>query len=306
MSVLRHRLWWTAVLVVIGLGGAGLASAVDRPHGIEHRPEISWRADTAAEPWLAAMHAELEAQEERVAELATAGRRVLVGVYTTELAAVDEALADGASVSEELQAALVPVLELRSRPPGGIETWRLSDSARDRLGRLDDALASAAGLQAAWSELATDGRRAAQLVDALSTHDQHVLEAGDAADAGRWGDALARLELAGEQLDQAEDARRLLAPDAAVPAFDELVPRYRAYDQTLAAFYAHVEQAGTTDSPEAVELRAQVDAALVVLPTEALTLRTIMIQAAGPVLAERLVVIEDARGAIGDALEVTP
>ncbi|MDQ3938444.1 MAG: hypothetical protein M3253_07160, partial [Chloroflexota bacterium] len=235
MSVLRHRLWWTAVLVVIGLGGAGLASAVDRPHGIEHRPEISWRADTEAEPWLDAMHAELEAQEERVAELATAGRHVLVGVHTTDLAAVDEALADGAAISAELQAALFPLLELRSRPPGGIETWRLSDSARDRLGRLDDALASAAGLEATWSELTTDGRRATQLVEALTAHDQHVLEAGDAAEAGRWADAHGRLELAGEQLDQAEDARRLLAPDAAVPAFDQLVPGYRAYDQALAA-----------------------------------------------------------------------
>ena len=49
----RSRYIATILLVLVALGGAGLAVAADRQQNATDRPEVTWAADNAAKPWLA-------------------------------------------------------------------------------------------------------------------------------------------------------------------------------------------------------------------------------------------------------------
>src|SRR5438046_7057648 len=95
----RSRYIATILLVLIALGGAGLAVAADRQQNATDRPEMTWAADNAAKPWLAKATADLSALSGHAADLARAGRLTLGDVQGLSFDAMRTAVADGDGAS---------------------------------------------------------------------------------------------------------------------------------------------------------------------------------------------------------------
>ena len=77
IAAAARPLWRGALLVLIALGGAGLAVAVDRPQNSAQRPELSWRADQQAAPWIEQLSAALEPVDEDISALSEHAQGVL-------------------------------------------------------------------------------------------------------------------------------------------------------------------------------------------------------------------------------------
>lgn len=305
-AALRRRLLPTAVLVLIALGAAGLAAAVDRPHGEAHRPELTLRVDRAAQPWLDGLVGELQHVEQAAAELSSAGRRVLIEAHGLDGATLESALAEGHAANGTVAEGIADLGQGRGAMPAEVEVWRLGATQRDLLSRIDESVSAGRSLDATWQAMAEKARLVEQLLSALSAHDEGVLEAVAAGREGRWAEAIVRLDQARDQLELATAAGQQLSAGGRSASFDDLRQRYAAYGDALRSLYALVEQTNSPDAPEALELRRQVEAAQVALPTASGTLRSIVSEIAGPALTDSLVEIEAARGVISAALEVGP
>ncbi len=300
---LRRRLLWTTVLVLVALGGAGLASAVDRPHTQAARPELGYVTDERAAPWLAEMLAQLEELEDEVVELAAAARRVFVGVSALRPAEVAAGVVSGDEISEGLGNVLGPLAATRAMPPAGVETWRLGEAQRQRLARIDTAIAEASDLPGVWRAMAEQTGPAMELITALRDHDEAAAAALAAGRGGEWERAVGQLEQAQPHLDAAAAARDELLSIRTAPMLDELIAGHRAHDEALLALYRHLADTGSLDDPEAAELRRQVEQARMPLPTPTATLQAVVAEAAGQSLSQRLAAIEEARGSITAALD---
>ncbi len=152
-SRLRQRLVWTAVLVLIALGGAGLAAAADRAPTDVARPELTWRAEQAIRPWIESLAGPLVALDEEASRLSAAGRGVLVGLATQDPAALEAALAEGAESRDRLSGLVADLADRRTRQREAIPDGSLGDGSRLILARIDTALAAGAELPEMWTGL---------------------------------------------------------------------------------------------------------------------------------------------------------
>jgi tetratricopeptide (TPR) repeat protein len=302
----RRQLVWTVLLVLIALGGAGLATAADREPTDAARPELTWRAEQLAQPWIESMAAQLHAVEEEVGNLSAAGRDALVRLPTLEQAAIEQAVADGDGTSRRLDDLVASLDDLRDRQLEVVDDSRLSQASRELLGSIDEAVAAAAILPFAWAGLAVDARRVSQLLDALDRHDGLVFRATTAARQERYEQAVELLDQAAVPLAEAGALRNELAEYADVATLDELLARYADYDRALTALYEEILRSGTQDSPQVQALLAEVERAQSALPPNQDALRVVVAEAAGPSVADGLVAIETARGVVNDALARLP
>lgn len=299
----RRRLFWTTVLVLVALGGAGLTSAVDRPHTAQYRPELGFVSDGRAAPWLAQLLANLEELEPDVVALGGAGRRVFIGASGLLIDEVEAAVDAGDVISQRLASALGPLVELRSRPPAGVETWRLGEASRDQLARIDTAIAAIGGLETVWQRMAVGAALAVELVGALERHDAAVAEALDAGREADWQRAAELIGAAGPALDEVASAGARLTPELAAPQLQELIAGHRAQDAALLALYSRLADGGQLDDPDVIELRGQVEQVRLAVPTPRETVQRVVAEAAGPWLSAQLAAIEAARGSVTGALD---
>ena len=299
---LRRRLLWTAVLLLICLGGAGLATAVDRPATQAARPELSRAADRAAAPWLEELEAALRTLDGDVSALSGAARRVLVEVSALAGGRLESSVAAGDAIAERLLETHASAVALRESPAAGVEPWRLGQQNLERLALVDGALVAAGGLPALWREIADRGRLAAALLETLAGHDELALAGVRAGTESRWADAVAALEAALGELERvAGVGQALRGPDPGQP-LDELLAAHRRHDEALLALYRYMAEGGSLDDARATDLRAGVEAARLPLPTPTATLQEVTAGVAGPALSEGLSAIEEARASILEAL----
>ena len=301
---MKMRVWSTTLLVLIALGGAGLAAAADRPHNALSRPELTWRADQRAEPWIDVLAHELALVEVRAAGLSRHGRDVLGRINALDVERMNEALAAGDLVFVELQPAIGRLLNVRDSGLAAVEEWRLGPPTRSRFDQLGSAVESAQTVVGSWQAIGTDARRVAGLIDSLLRHDGLVFRATTAGRAANWDDALALLEQAKGPLGEAAEIRDVLATGLNTDTLDDLLDRYRAYDASLTAMYSYIRDTGRREGREFKALEAEVGRAQAALPADTSAMSVIVAEAAGPPLTDALVAIERARGDILDALAV--
>jgi hypothetical protein len=298
----RRRLAWSVVLVLAAFGGAGLATAADRLPTGGARPELTWHADQQLAPRLAAMTTQLLAIDADLDELAGAGRDALSLLPALVPADIEAAVARGDAASARLADGLGPLSAMRAEQLALVEDSRVSQANQRLLAGIDAAIAAADGLPGEWSEMANAARRVTLLLASLLGHDELVFAATDAGRRADWSGALALLEQAAQPLAQAGLLRDALAVEGDVSTLDELLRRYADYDAALTNLYAEILRGGTQDSPALTALRAEVERTQALLPGNNDALRVVVSEAAGPSVASGLVVIEEARGAVGDAL----
>jgi tetratricopeptide (TPR) repeat protein len=301
-----RRLTWLSVLVLAALGGAGLASAADRPPTDETRPELTWRADQIAGPWIEAMGAQLRAVEEELGTLAAAGRQSLERLPQLDPAAIEAALAEGDASSRRLAELLATLKDMRAQQLAAVNDTRLSNSTQQRLAVLDAAIDAADEVTFAWPDVAAAARGVTRLLDALVRHDGLVFRATTAGRQERFADALDLLDQAQQPLSDARAVRDELAAYTRVDTLDDLLGRYTVYDAALHALYDEINDSGTQDSPRVRELLAAVERAQSALPADTSALQVIVAEAAGPSVANGLITIERARGVVAEALGDVP
>jgi hypothetical protein len=295
-SWLRRRLPWTAALLLACLGGAGLVAAVDRPHTIEQRPELSWAADRDAAPWLDDLLAAVAALEPDVTDLSTSVRLILIEVSSAEPTELESHLAAGRAASARLATNLASLQELREAPPPDVEPWRLGEVDRGRLASVDAVLVSAGELAQVWRSLSEQAGLGAELVRALARHDERVLSALRAGREGRWSAAAGELEAARQQLSELAALRSRVDGQAAL--LDSLLDGQSQHDEALLALYSHAQQGGSVDDAEGLQLRRRVEAARRPVPTPIGTLQAVLSEAVGRELSAGLSTIEAVRGNI--------
>jgi hypothetical protein len=302
-TMTRRHLVWIAVLVLAVLGGAGLATAADRPATDALRPELTWRADRQVAPHMAAVDAQLLIVEEEIGALSDAGRETLASLATLSPTRIEEVLGEGDLASSRLADALDGLVDRRADQRLAVDDRRLSQANQARLTAIDEAINAVGPLATAWADMADDGRRVAMLLEVLATHDDLVFQATAAGRQEAWSVALDLLEQAAVALAEAGVLRDVLAAaEAEVSTLDDLLRRYADYDSALTALYDEIERSGTQDSPTVTALRAEVERTQALLPATTDALQVIVADAAGPSLAEGLVTIEEARGSVAMAL----
>jgi hypothetical protein len=298
----RLRMWWTTLLVLIALGGAGLAVAADRPQNPLQRPELTWRADRDAQPWIDALARQLALVDENVLGLSHRGRQVLGRITALDLESMNEALADGDQLSADLDSDVEQLIALRDEALAQVDEWRLGPATRTLFAQLGSATGSTQQVATYWRDLAGHARWVAGLVDALLRHDGLVFRATTAGRQANWDDALIFLEQAKGPIREATDVRDHLSATVNVDTLDDLLGRYRAYDEALTAMYRYIRDTGRMEGRAFDALQADVERAQAALPAETSAMTVIVAEAAGPPLTDELVAIEGAHGDILDAL----
>lgn len=301
---LRLHLWWTMVLVLAALGGAGLAVAADRPGNPVQRPELTYRADQAAQPWVDHLAGDLALMQDDGAQLSTDGRDVLGSLTSLDMAGANAALARGDETSARIATLTAGLRDTGERAHAAVDYWRLSPLWADVFDQIDAAIAATDELPADWAAIAVTGRTVIGLVDALSLHDQQVFQATSFGREGRWADAVAALSgAATDALAIAQAARDQLAATTPVGTLDDLLGRVRAYDAALMALYQYLLDGGAQAGDQFNALKAQVNATQAALPSDNGALIVIVGEAAGLPIADQLLAMESVHGKVNDALQ---
>src|SRR5688572_8461119 len=301
---LRLHLWWTMALVVVAFGGAGLAVAADRPANPLQRPELTYRADLAAQPWIDRLAGDLELVHEEGAQLSTDGRDVLGSLAALDMAGANAALGRGDATSVRIATLTAALQDTVTRAYESIDRWRLGPVWAAVFDQIDAAIAAADQLPAQWAALAATGRTVVGVVDALTAHDEAVFGATSFGREGRWADAIALINgAAADALAVATAGRDRLAAVAPVGTLDDLMGRQRAYDAALIALYQYLADGGAQSGDQFDALKAQVDATQAALPRDNSVLVVIVGEAAGVPIADQLLAMETAHGKVNDALQ---
>jgi hypothetical protein len=298
--VMRKQLLATVLLVLVALGGAGLTVASDRIQDPGSRPEVTWAADHAAQPYIDALARDLGALTTDVAALSKAGRDTLGNLQSLDVEAVRTAIADGDAAS----AGIFVSNDDREAAADNIERWRLGPDSAAQLDAVDRAVASTADMASAWDAIRTRATVVAGLTDDLQRHDSLVFRATTSGRQGTWADAISTMADAGTALDEARAARDALGASA-TDTLSQLIDRYAAYDSALSGLYSYFGSGGSKSGAQFETLNRQVEDAQAGLPSGNEVFSLIVGEAAGSQLADALVQIEQARGDINAALEAT-
>ena len=116
--------------MLIALGGAGLAADADRPHNARQRPELTWRADQTAEPWIGALVRELGLLDDDIVDLSRHGRDVLGRITALDVERMNDALEAGDQSILELEVALGRLATVREAAQAAVDESRLGAPTR--------------------------------------------------------------------------------------------------------------------------------------------------------------------------------
>jgi hypothetical protein len=304
VRTLRLHLWWTLVLVLAALGGAGLAVAADRPGNPVQRPELTYRADQAAQPWIDHMAADLDTVQAQAADLSTAGRNVLGSLSALDRDGAATALNAGDQTAAAIANLATSLRDTESRAHDSIDRWRLGPTTVGLFDQSDTAIASAEDLATEWHSLAMTGHFVISVLEGFDGHDQAVFQATEAGRNSHFTDALALLNgAAADALSIVSAARDQLALSGNVTTLDDLLARERAYDTALIALYQFLNEGGAQSGDQFTALSNAVAQAQAALPADNGVLVVISGETAGVPIADALLAMDKSHGVINDALE---
>lgn len=295
---------WLACAVAIAAGSAGIVAATSLPAGSGARPELTWAADEAVRPGLAAAVDDLTALQADIEGLGRAGRGALAALAQGDSAAVAVAVSDGTTRIARIDAATAALGGQLADLPGlgpGMEA-RLGPDVRAEDAAIVAALETTSSLGQSWAVLTAGSAAADRLTTLLARHDQLAAEAVRTGSTGSYGKALATVDRASEALDGASDLRDAVANTADVSMLDEWIARNRAIDTALRALYGALAASKGTVTPDVRAALTAERAAQADLPPDTRGLVVIMSDISRGGLNQAVIAIEDARGRLAAAL----
>ena len=310
MRQILLALAWLAAVLLIALGAAGLVAGMDAPATAGSRPWLTARDDVVVGARLDAIAADLELVSDQLDALGVQGRAALSALVAndpasaaTALDAGDRLVGDIRARSARIETALdgVPVI---GTPEAA---FRLGPAVRDRHARLEGAVASTQGLEAAWLQLASGSAAAARLSGLLAAHDEAVLAAAEQGRDAEYEQALTILADADTAIADARRLRNNLARTVDVTTLDEWLERSARYDVALRALYAALVESDGRITETVREAMTAEGRAKDRLPPDTRGLVLIMAEIGRGGMNGAVVAIEQARGQLTAALaEPTP
>jgi len=299
---------WTVVALLISAGAAGLVVGMDHIPGTAARAELTSDADATADEALDNAEAQLADLTEDVQELGVLARGALASLSGQDLETVEQAVDEGAllvaGISDRSRAIRAELLEI---PGIGGAAAELTTSAevRARHAGMLDALEVTEGLDDAWVDLTTGSLAAARLSRLLADHDRIMGEAVLEGRAGNYEPAISKIDEAAALLNEADTMRAQLANTVDVSTLIEWIRRNRNYEDALRALYTAVDEAGGRQTAAVREAIANERSARKELPPDARGLVVIMAEIGRGGLNGAVITIEEARGRLADAVEVS-
>ena len=294
---------WLVAALVVALGAAGIVAALDHLPGGVGRPELTWTADRAVADDFDAVSADLLALAEAVGVVGGQGRTALAALVARDSPGLAAALDAGAAQLDAVDAAANGVAaRLASIPLAGAD--RAIRHSSVTLARYDDAVAALAAvdpLRPAWDRLTAGVVPATELTDHLLAHDQIAATAIQSGGAGRYPQAIARIDGATAELAAARAIRDRLAATVDVATLDQWLDRNVAYDEALRDLWDALRRSNGRVTTAVRAAAARERAARGQLPPDARALVVILGDVARGGLNQAVITIEEARGRLLDA-----
>jgi hypothetical protein len=294
---------WILAAVVIALGAAGLVAALDHLPGGTGRPELTRAADRAVAGDLDVASAELIALADAVGVLGGHGRMALSALVGRDAPALAVALDEGTAQLDVIDGAAARLADrLASLPLAGAD--RVMRHSAVTLARYDaavGALAAVDPLRPAWDGLIAGVVPATGLTEHLLAHDRIAATAIQSGGAGKYAQAIARIDKAAAELVAARVIRDRLAAAIDVGTLDEWLERNVAYDDALRGLWDALRRSGGRVTKAVRDAAARESSARELLPPDARALVVILGDVARGGLNQAVVTIEEARGRLLDS-----
>ena len=293
---------WSVAVVAIGLGVAGAGAAMNPVPDETTRPELYARAERALAPAMADLTAAIDALDVPVERLATTSREALVDLSARDPVALQGHLSEGDALVREIGSLATQVQAAIETLPYVEGTDLLARATEARIAASLDAVDAVLPLADLWSALSASTVPTATLTSALADHDRLTFSAVQAGSTDDYAGALEELAGAGEQLDVAQAVREQIKASVDTSTLDEWIARNRAYDAALVTLYKDL--LASHGAPTAALRRelAAVEAAQQLLPPDTRALIVIIGDLAQGGLNQAAIALEQARGALADAV----
>ncbi len=297
---------WFAVIVVIALGAAGLATGFDHPPGSGGRPELTAAGDAEVAPLLDAAEGDLAALADQVELLARQARGALAALNGADPTTGETAIAEGDRLVADVtrrttalrgQLAAVPYV---GTPQAGLA---VSDAILSRHAALVAALDATDGLDTSWSRLSIGSVAAVRMSQLLAEHDRLIGQAVERGRLAKYAEAMKLIDQAEQELAAARTLRNQLAKTVEVSVLDEWISRNADYDVALRDLYKAISKVGTKVTPATRAAVKAEAAARARLPPDTRGLVIIMAEIGRGGMNDAVIAIEEARAKLTDALE---
>lgn len=295
---------WLIVAILISFGGAGLVTGMAHQPGTAARPELTWAGDAAIDPQLDAAEADLEALTEDVRRLSDLGRGALSALVSRDLEGLDQRVEAGEELALTVQLA---ANDLRAKLDGlpGLgpgANLRVSPAVIDRHDAIRGAVDSTDTIVPSWTQLASGALAATTVSVLLADHDASTAAAAADGRAGRYDEALGKLDASDRLI---ADARRLadtLAATVDVSTLRTWLDLNADYDAALRRLYqAIVDANGRVNNEVRAAFAAEAEAKER-LPEDTRAVTIILLDVARERLNGAVIAIEEARAGLEAAL----
>ena len=297
---------WLAVVVVIALGAAGIATGLDQAPGTDGRPELTMNGDAEVTPKLDAIDADLSDLADQVGALGTQARGALASLNGADSETAQTAISAGdLLVADIVQRVAAIRTKLAAVPYVGSPQAGLSVSQPvvDRYQALDAALNATDGLDFAWARLSISAIAASKMSELLAAHDRLMGEAAAKGRDRKYAEAQKLIDQAAAQLTTAKSVRDDLAKTVEVSVLDEWIKRNADYDTALRNLYKSIAKIGKTVTPAVRNAAKAEKAARANLPPDPRGLVVIMADIGRGGMNEAVIGIEEARATLSDAID---
>jgi hypothetical protein len=300
---------WLALAAILALGGAGIATAANRPPLAGARPELTWTTDRALDPELEGAAGDLAALSDDVDGLGEIGRRALTALVDRDTAALSVAIDAGKSQLDLINEATAALRSRLQAIPGigPDDPTRIGTELRLRYDRLVSALSATDGLDASWSALTRGSLAAIDLTTSLAEHDTQAAAAAKLGRSFKYKEALAVLDKADAALATSRGLRDRLSNTTDVTILSTWIDRNATFDAAVRKIWTLLAKSKgkiTTANRKAVEEAfAEYRTAQEALPPDSRALIVIMADVARGGLNQAVIGIEEARGRLSVAAD---
>jgi hypothetical protein len=295
---------WLIGALVLSLGSAGIVGAMARSPADGSRPELTWAADQAVGPGLAAASTDLTNLTGEVDQLGQAGRDAIADVVNRDTSQLDASIASGTALVTKIVADTTAIrVKLVTLP--GIATadeTQIGAAERERYDAITVALSTTADLQSSWIELTTGSSVATALTKDLADHDTDAGQAVKLGSTAHYADARAALVKAQAALASASTRRDALANTVDVTILTEWIDRNSAFDSAAATLYKLLQASPRKVTPAIRAAFASLSVAKQNLPPDTRGLELILDDLARGGLNQAVIAIEDAKFSLANAV----
>lgn len=301
---LAMAIGWVGAAIILSLGSAGIVGGMSRSPGDGSRPELTWAADQAVLPGLAAASTDLTRLSGELDQLGQLGRDAIAALINRDSAGLDATISSGTSVVATISSDTAAIRLKLGALPGiatGDET-AIGADLRQRYDAIIVALATTADLRTSWVELTSGSAIATALTKDLADHDLYAGQAVRLGSSADYAGALAVLATAQAALASAANRRDALANTVDVTILTEWIDRNGAFDTATAVLYKLLEASPHRVTPAIRTAFANLSLAKQNLPPDTRALVVILDDLARGGLNQAVIAIEDSKGILANAV----